>query len=84
MGRLLVIAALLAAGCGSAAAKGGTVPLDQLPPGMLATAKEKLPNVKFETAWRLADGRIEIRGKDPKGKIREVEFAADGKFVGIE
>jgi hypothetical protein len=83
MRRLLAIVLLLAAGC-SAASSGSAVPLDQLPPGMLDTARQKLPNVKFDAAYRLANGNVEIRGKDPKGKIREVEFGPDGGFIGIE
>jgi hypothetical protein len=58
--------------------------LEELPPGMLDTARATLPDVHFTTAWKLSDGRIEVRGKNKKGKIREVEFDTAGKVVEVE
>jgi hypothetical protein len=31
-----------------------------------------------------ADGRYEVRGRDKKGKVRDVEFSADGKLLEVE
>jgi hypothetical protein len=84
MRRLLAVAVLVLVGCGSGVGGGTAVPLDQLPPGMLDTAKKTLPNVKFDTAYRLANGNVEVRGKDAKGKVREIEFKPDGSVEGVE
>jgi hypothetical protein len=62
----------------------GVVPLDQLPAGFLDTARKELSQVKFETVWRLKNGNYEIRGKDAKGKVREVELDAKGSVVEVD
>ena len=72
-----------AVGC-SGAASGELVPLDTVPEGMLQTAKEKLPEVQFESALKRADGSYEIRGKDKQGKVRDAEFSGTGELVEIE
>ena len=51
---------------------------------MLQTAKEKLPDVKFENALKRSDGTFEVRGRDQKGKVRDVEFSATGEVLEIE
>lgn len=79
---LLVLICLLP-GC-AAGAKDQLVPLDQVPPTMMETAKSKLPNVVFEQALKRSDGSWEIRGRDPKGKTRDVELSATGEFLEIE
>ena len=67
---------------------GGTkdelISLDKLPEGHLNTAQEKLPEVKFDTALKRGDGTYEVRGKDPKGKVRDVEMSATGEVLEIE
>jgi hypothetical protein len=83
MRRLLVIGVLLLCGCGGKS-DGAAVPLEKLPTGFLDTARKTLPNVKFESAWRLANGTYEIRGKDKNGKVREVEVGPDGAVVDVE
>jgi hypothetical protein len=82
--RLLPLAAMLLAGCGSTTPSGGAVTLDQLPAGTMAAAKQKLPNVKFEKAWRNAKGGYDVQGKDAKGKIREIHFDGNGNVTGVE
>jgi len=72
-----------AVGCGGTNT-GELVPLDKLPDGVLQTAKEKLPDVHFETALKRSDGGYEVRGKDKQGKVRDVEFSATGEFLEIE
>jgi hypothetical protein len=76
MRRFLWAGVLLWAGCSGPA--GTPLTLDQLPPGHLQKAQEKLPTVKFESASKKADGTYEIRGKDAKGKSWEVEIAPNG------
>ena len=79
MRRLLFIGVLTLAGCSGES--GAPLPLDQLPPGHLKIAQDKLPGVKFESASKLKDGTFEIRGKDAKGKRQEVEIHPDGKVT---
>jgi hypothetical protein len=62
----------------------GLVPINELPAGYLETAQHTLPQVKFDKVWRLANGNYEIRGKDAKGKVREVELNAQGEVVEVD
>jgi hypothetical protein len=71
-------------GCGGSDAGRVVVPFDQLPPPLLKAAKDKLPDVTFNEAWRKPNGVYEIRGKNKQGKIREVEVNAKGEVVDIE
>jgi len=68
----------------SGAAQGEFVPVDQLPTGFLATARQQLPQVKFDKAWKLPNGNFEIRGKDERGKVREVELNSKGEVVEVD
>jgi hypothetical protein len=89
---LVVIGVLLAAaivgwmayGTSNSPSDAGVVPLDQLPPGFLDTARKELPQAKFDKAWRLKNGNYEIRGKDAKGKAREVELDPKGAIVEVD
>ena len=62
----------------------GVVPLEHLPAGFMSTARKELPQVKFDRAWKLRNGNFEIRGKDAKGKAREVELNAKGQVVEVD
>ena len=79
----IVLVLCFVGGCGSDA-KHELVPIDQVPESMLKTAQEKLPDVKFEIAVKHADGSFEVRGKDPKGKVRDVEFSPTGEVTEVE
>ena len=70
-------------GCGGESG-GEMVPLDKLPEGMVQTAKEKLPDVQFESTLKRRDGTFEVRGKDKQGKVRDVEFSATGEVTEVE
>ena len=80
---LLGIVFFCVAGCESGA-KDELIPLEKLPDGLLKTAQEKLPEVQFENALKRGDGSYEVRGKDPKGKVRDVEMSATGEVLEIE
>lgn len=80
---LLLLVVISAAGCGSVAAK-EAITLDQVPENVMAIAKEKLPGVKFEKAWRKKNGEYEVSGKDSKGKVREIDITADGTVTEVE
>ena len=79
---LCVLASILM-GCGGESS-GELVPLDKLPQGMVQTAKEKLPDVQFESALKRNDGSYEVRGKDKQGKVRDVEFSSTGEVTEVE
>lgn len=73
----------LAGGCGNEPAS-QLIPLEQVPEKMLKAAQEKLPEVKFEQAVKRKDGTMEVRGKNPRGKWRDIEFSATGEILEIE
>ncbi|MBX6311840.1 MAG: PepSY domain-containing protein [Isosphaeraceae bacterium] len=84
------LTALLGAlcGCGKHVPEAeDAVPLDQVPAAALKAAQERIPGVKFESAWKGKVGGkevYEIRGKTKEGKIREVEVTPSGEVVGEE
>lgn len=85
MKRLLLVLfmASAAAGCGSGA-KNEAISIDQVPKNLLEIAKEKLPDVTFDQAVKKCNGVLEVRGKDKKGKVRDVEFSSSGEVVEVE
>ncbi|HEX4146308.1 MAG TPA: hypothetical protein VHY91_22600 [Pirellulales bacterium] len=85
---LLALFLFLFAGCGSAPpAASPWTSTAEIPPDLLSVARKKLPQVKFDTARKIkvkgADA-FEIRGKQPNGKVREVEVLQDGTIVEVE
>ncbi|MFM7043462.1 MAG: hypothetical protein ACKO35_14905 [Planctomycetaceae bacterium] len=61
-----------------------TLKLEDVPPELMRIAAEKLPGVTFDTAFQKASGTIEIRGRAPNGKIREVDIRPDGTVEEVE
>lgn len=78
----------LALGCaGESPIRDEPVPIDQIPAVAMEAAKKALPGYTFDTAFKLkVDGQdvFEIRGKDRKGKTREVEVTPAGEVLEIE
>ena len=61
--------------------------LEQVPEVVMKAAREKLPDVRFYSAWKAHEhGQeiYEVRGKTSTGKEYEVEVAPDGKVLGVE
>jgi hypothetical protein len=84
---LLGLVLLAGWGCGESVERLEAVPLDQLPPGSLEAAKKELPGVNFDQARKAkfnGQDAFEIRGKDKRGKIREVEVSTSGQILEIE
>ena len=83
MRKLLVLSVLIAGGCQEAENSQTRVslPIAQVPAKDLKVAQGKFPDVKFDTAWKLNNGAIEMRGKNKIGKIHEVELSASGDVV---
>ena len=79
---------IVVSGCGSQSSKDQPLSLDQVPANILKAADAErarsLPDVKFESAARHADGGYEVRGKGKNGKVRDVELDANGKVIEIE
>ncbi len=86
--RYLICLSFLLCGCGAQPAPTNVnVPLAELAPGMLDAAKKKLPDVTFDSARKKkvkGEEVFEIRGKQPNGKIREVEFNSAGVVIEVE
>ena len=83
----LSAALLTACGCGGNVERAEVVPLDQVPPVAMDAARKTLPDIKFDLARKIkVDGQdaLEIRGKDARGKVREVEVSPAGKVLEIE
>ncbi len=80
---LLVSLVVLLVGCGPAVID-TPILVEDVPANLRQIADENLPEVKFDQAIRRSDGTYEIRGKDAKGKVRDIDLAADGKVIEIE
>ena len=80
---------LAISGCGEILEPTEMVPVEQLPDPVLKTAQEKLPDVKFDTAWKeheQEDGEevFEVRGKTKSGKTRDIKVTASGKVLEVD
>lgn len=78
-----VILACVLMGCGGTK-KHEAISIDDVPKNLLEIAKEKLPDVTFDQAVKKSNGVLEVRGKDKKGKVRDVEFSPSGEVVEVE
>ncbi len=81
----IVVAGLL--GCESRPTADQVVPLDQVPPALMEIARKQLPDITFDTAYKMkVDGQdaYELRGKNKQGKTREVELSATGEVLEVE
>ena len=81
------LSAFALTGCGEK--KSGKTPMEMkdVPPEIMKVAKEKLPGVTFNEAFREANGNYELRGKDKNdktGKIREIDIKPDGTVEEVQ
>lgn len=74
---------LTAAGCADTA-PAVPIKVDDVPAAWMQIAREKLPGVTFDQAIKRGDGSVEVRGKDTKGKVRDIDFSATGEVLEIE
>lgn len=84
---LLSLVLLSAMACGSTPPTGGRkepMDLGKVPEKIMKIAKEKLPDVEFDRAFRLSNGDYEIRGKNKSGKVREIEISPEGEVKEIQ
>lgn len=76
-----------AVGCGELNETTEMVPIDKVPDPVMKVAKEKLPNVKFDTAWTEKRGdqlAYEVRGKQPDGKTRDIKITPTGDVLEVD
>ena len=75
------------AGCGEVFEKTEMVPIDKVPETVMKVAKEKLPGVKFDTAWTekvVGKTVYEVRGKSSDGKTRDIKISPDGSVLEVD
>lgn len=83
-GLMLAASALTLTGCGESKEQKTTIEIKDVPPDIMKVAKEKLPDVTFDTAWKKPNGNYEVRGKAKNGKVREIDIRPDGTVEEIE
>ena len=81
---VMMLALLLVVGCGEKKPSGENVELEKVPEPVMKVAKEKLPDVKFEQAWKTPTGNYEVRGKNKNGKVRDIQVKPDGTVVEVD
>ena len=87
--RRWLLLVLLIGGCTKTeTAQKNSVPLDKVPviamDAAAKAAKEKFPDLKFESAWRKPTGVFEIVGKTKTGKVHDVEVTEAGEITEVE
>ncbi len=82
----ILLVVLLAVGCERRAEPRhkDVVPLDELPAVVLTAAQAKLPDIKFDSAWKTTDGAYEVRGKAKSGKIHDVRVSEAGEILEVD
>jgi hypothetical protein len=88
MRRPLALAALLLSlallvGC-KGEDRSADIPLTEVPQAVMKTAREKLPDVTFEQAWKTPKGNYEVRGKTRTGKVRDIQITPAGDVVEVD
>jgi hypothetical protein len=84
---LALMLTLAVAGCENEPKSDDIVPIEQVPPNVMEVARKQLPGYTFDTVYKMKiDGKdaYEVRGKDQRGKRREVEVSATGEVLAIE
>ena len=85
---LVILMLILAGGCaGRPPESDPIVPIAEVPSVVMETAKKTLPGITFDTVYKMkvkGKDAYEVRGKDKRGKVREVEVSADGEVIEIE
>jgi len=74
----LLLLTLSLTGCGEKKASKVHMELKDIPENIMKIAREKLPGVTFDVAYREPNGSFELRGKDNRGKVREIDIRPDG------
>ena len=84
---LVVLLMVVVVGCENEPKSDDIVPIEQVPANVMEVARKQLPGYTFDTVYKMKiDGKdaYEVRGKDKRGKVREVEVSATGEVIAIE
>lgn len=79
---MLFLVVAMALGCGEK--NQGENLIDKVPANLMTIAKENLPDVTFDQAWKTSKGNYEIRGKMKSGRVRDIQLTPEGKVVEID
>jgi uncharacterized membrane protein YkoI len=82
---MIVLAGIV--GCETEPKSDEIIPLDRVPQNVMEVARKQLPGYTLDTAYKMKiDGKdaYEVRGKNSRGKVREVEVSATGEVLAIE
>jgi hypothetical protein len=60
------------------------LPISKVPESVMKVAREQLPDVTFEKAWKTPGGNWEVGGKTKSGKERDVQITPEGKVVEVD
>ena len=85
--RRLLLVAILVCGCSGQPRVDehrAALPIDQVPKPVLTAAHKRLPDVRFDTAWKLDTGAIQMRGKSKTGKIHAIQLSDAGKVLEVD
>jgi hypothetical protein len=84
----VILAFGFAFGCAGTPPKSDpVVPIEEVPLKVMDVARKRLPGFTFDTVYKMKiEGKdaYEVRGKDKRGKVREVEVSADGEVIAVE
>ncbi|MBI1249830.1 hypothetical protein GC197_18545 [bacterium] len=83
----LALLILLTSGCEEGLEQTEMVPIDNVPQSVMKVAQEKLPGVKFDSAWTEKEGDkvyYEVRGKTADGKTRDIKVSTEGVVVEVD
>lgn len=78
---------ILAVGCAGEPKSDDIVPIERVPADVMEVARKTLPGFAFGTVYKMkVNGKdaYEVRGKDKRGKVREVEVSATGEVIAVE
>jgi hypothetical protein len=88
IGHFAAMTLLFALGCASDPPKSDEiVPIEKVPGNVMEVARKQLPGFTFDTVYKMKiDGKdaYEVRGKDKRGKVREVEVSVEGEVIAVE
>ena len=83
----VIVSLSFALGCTHEPESDEIIPIEQVPARIMDVARRELPGYTFDTVYKMkVEGKdaYEVRGKDKRGKVREVEVSATGEVLGIE
>lgn len=78
---------LMAGGCAEEVRRDQPLKMADVPEEILKVAEKELPDIKFDQAWKTkfkGQDAYELRGKNNRGRVREVEVSTSGQVLEVE